>query len=260
MVDLVRAEARAIDRDLPIYSIQTMEAVKSDSVAQRRFVLVLVGALRRAGADAGRDRRLRRDVAARQRADAGSRACASRSARIRRDVLPMLVGQALRLALVGVAIGVALSLVLMPLLGSQLYAVRPRDPLTLAGVPLALHRRRDARRADSGAEGDARGSGAGAAIRVGLGRFALGAGLASRARADAGSATKSASREAERAEPRCNQRDQSRAVRPSEATAAQRRERKRVGARIEPSAELRLPGASPDHRAASTRRARCRAG
>ena len=42
MIDLVRAEARQIDRDLPIYSIQPMEAVKSDSVAQRRFILVLV--------------------------------------------------------------------------------------------------------------------------------------------------------------------------------------------------------------------------
>ena len=42
MIDLVRAEARAIDRDLPIYSIQTMETVKADSVAQRRFILVLV--------------------------------------------------------------------------------------------------------------------------------------------------------------------------------------------------------------------------
>src|SRR5688572_18848251 len=53
-------------------------------------------------------------------------------------VLKMLVGQALRLATVGVAAGVALSLVLMPLLAAQLYAVEPRDPVTLAGVPVAL--------------------------------------------------------------------------------------------------------------------------
>ena len=30
------------------------------------------------------------------------------------------------------------SVVLMQLLSAQLYAVRPRDPITLAGVPLAL--------------------------------------------------------------------------------------------------------------------------
>jgi putative ABC transport system permease protein len=53
-------------------------------------------------------------------------------------VLRMLVGQAVRLTGLGVAIGIGLSLVLMPLIGSQLYLVRPRDPLTLAGVPLAL--------------------------------------------------------------------------------------------------------------------------
>jgi ABC-type antimicrobial peptide transport system permease subunit len=53
-------------------------------------------------------------------------------------VLKMLVGQALALALMGVGAGVALSLVLMPLLRNQLYAVQPRDPLTLAGVPTVL--------------------------------------------------------------------------------------------------------------------------
>jgi ABC-type lipoprotein release transport system permease subunit len=31
-----------------------------------------------------------------------------------------------------------MSLALMPLISNQLYAVQPRDPLTLAAVPLAL--------------------------------------------------------------------------------------------------------------------------
>ena len=53
-------------------------------------------------------------------------------------MMTMLVGQALRLALVGAGIGLMLSLALMPLLENQLYAVQPRDPLTLTGVPLAL--------------------------------------------------------------------------------------------------------------------------
>jgi putative ABC transport system permease protein len=33
---------------------------------------------------------------------------------------------------------VALSVVVMPLLGNQLYAVQPRDPMTLLGVPAIL--------------------------------------------------------------------------------------------------------------------------
>jgi putative ABC transport system permease protein len=49
-----------------------------------------------------------------------------------------LVLQAMRFALAGIVVGVAMSLVLMPLLRAQLYAVQPRDPLTLAGVPIAL--------------------------------------------------------------------------------------------------------------------------
>jgi ABC-type antimicrobial peptide transport system permease subunit len=53
-------------------------------------------------------------------------------------VLRMLVGQAIRLALYGIVGGIVISAALMPLLANQLYAVRPRDPITLTGIPLAL--------------------------------------------------------------------------------------------------------------------------
>jgi predicted permease len=137
MVDLVRAEAQRIDRDLPLYSIQTMETVKSDSVAQRRFILVLValfGALALTLAAIGVYGVMSLLVSERTQ-EVGVRLAlgAHPSA-----VLKMLVLQALRLAVVGVAAGVALSVVLMPLLSAQLYAVKPRDPMTLAGVPLVL--------------------------------------------------------------------------------------------------------------------------
>jgi putative ABC transport system permease protein len=137
MVDLVRAEARAIDSDLPLFSIQPMEAVKSDSVAQRRFVLVLVtlfGALALALAAIGVYGVMSLLVSERTQ-EVGVRLALGAHPS---DVLRLLVGQATRLTLVGVGIGVALSLVLMPLLANQLYAVRPRDPLTLTGVPVAL--------------------------------------------------------------------------------------------------------------------------
>jgi predicted permease len=137
LVDLVRAEAQRIDRDLPLYSIQTMESVKSDSVAQRRFILVLValfGLLALTLAAIGVYGVMSLLVSERTQ-EVGVRLAlgAHPSA-----VLKMLVLQALRLALIGVAAGMALSVVLMPLLSAQLYAVRPRDPVTLAGVPLAL--------------------------------------------------------------------------------------------------------------------------
>jgi putative ABC transport system permease protein len=137
MVDLVRAEARAIDRDLPLYSIYTMDTVKADSVAQRRFILVLValfGVLALTLAAIGVYGVMSLLVSERTQ-EVGVRLALGAHPS---DVLRMLVGQAVRLTGLGVAIGIGLSLVLMPLIGSQLYLVRPRDPLTLAGVPLAL--------------------------------------------------------------------------------------------------------------------------
>ena len=41
--ETIRAEARAIDKDLPFYDIKTMDTLRSETVAQRRFVLLLVG-------------------------------------------------------------------------------------------------------------------------------------------------------------------------------------------------------------------------
>jgi putative ABC transport system permease protein len=54
------------------------------------------------------------------------------------SVLKMLVAQAMRFALIGIGAGIAISLLLMPLLRNQLYAVQPRDPITLTGVPAVL--------------------------------------------------------------------------------------------------------------------------
>jgi predicted permease len=56
----------------------------------------------------------------------------------RKDVLKMVVGQGLKLALIGVVIGVAGALALMRFLTSLLYGVKPTDPLTFIAVSLIL--------------------------------------------------------------------------------------------------------------------------
>lgn len=137
MMDLVRAEARAIDRDLPVYRLQTMETVRAESVAQRRFVLVLVGlfgvlALLLAAIGVYGVMSL---LVTERTQEVGVRLALGAYPN---QVLRMLVGQAVRLALAGVTAGLALSFALMPLLRTELYAVTPRDPITMAGVPLAL--------------------------------------------------------------------------------------------------------------------------
>ncbi|HEX4949197.1 MAG TPA: FtsX-like permease family protein, partial [Blastocatellia bacterium] len=55
-----------------------------------------------------------------------------------RDVLRLIVGQGMKLALIGVAIGLTASLALTRLMKSLLFGVSTTDPLTFAGVALLL--------------------------------------------------------------------------------------------------------------------------
>jgi putative ABC transport system permease protein len=137
MMEMVRAEALAIDRDLPVYRMQTMEMVRAASLAQRRFILVLVGlfgvlALTLAAIGVYGVMSL---LVSERTQEVGVRLALGAHPS---QVLKMLVGQATRLALIGVTVGVLLSLAVMPLLQTQLYAVQPRDPMTMAGVPAVL--------------------------------------------------------------------------------------------------------------------------
>ena len=54
------------------------------------------------------------------------------------DVLRMVVGHGIKLALIGVVIGIAGALALTRFLASLLYGVTPTDPLTFIAVSLIL--------------------------------------------------------------------------------------------------------------------------
>ena len=137
MMEMVRAEALAIDRDLPVYRMQTMETVKAESLAQRRFILMLVGLfglLALALAAIGVYGVMSLLVSERTQ-EVGVRLALGAHPS---QMLTMLVAQATRLAVIGVSLGIVLSLAVMPLLQNQLYAIQPRDPMTMLGVPAAL--------------------------------------------------------------------------------------------------------------------------
>lgn len=133
----VRGEVRAIDKDIAAYDIRPMAQVRSESVGQRRFVLLLVaafGALALIMAAVGVYGVMALIVTERT-AEIGIRlALGAQPA----TVLRLVVTQGLTLAALGVAFGIAVSLTMTPLLTTQLFGIRPLDPVTMAAVPALL--------------------------------------------------------------------------------------------------------------------------
>jgi len=56
----------------------------------------------------------------------------------RSDILKLVLGQGLRISLVGLAVGLAIALAVTRAIATMLYGVRPTDPTTFAGVSLLL--------------------------------------------------------------------------------------------------------------------------
>ena len=56
----------------------------------------------------------------------------------RRDVLRLVVGEGARLAIFGVAIGIAASVVITRLVSSLLFGISATDPITFAGLAVLL--------------------------------------------------------------------------------------------------------------------------
>ncbi len=127
-------------KDQPIYSVQTMQQIASDSMASQRLPMVLLGAfavLALLLASVGIYGVLSYSVSQRIR-EIGIRMALGAK---RSDVLRMVIGQATRLALAGIATGAVAALALSRLLSSfsqLLYGVRTNDPLTFITVSLVL--------------------------------------------------------------------------------------------------------------------------
>ncbi|HEX6164371.1 MAG TPA: ABC transporter permease [Vicinamibacterales bacterium] len=137
MAETVRAEARRIDKNLPIYDMRTMSTLRADAVSTRRFILLIVGAfgaLALGLAAIGVYGVMSLIVSERTR-EVGVRLALGAEPS---QLLTMIVGQAAKLAGIGVAIGVAVALPLAPMLDSQLYGVQSFDPMTFVTVPVVL--------------------------------------------------------------------------------------------------------------------------
>jgi putative ABC transport system permease protein len=137
LAESLRADLRAFDRALAFYDVRTMLDVRAASVAPRRFVLLLVstfGLLALVLAAVGVYGIMALIVGERTR-EVGVRLALGAAPR---TVLRMMLAYATRLAALGAAIGLGAAWLLTPLLESQLYGVRPSDPMTFVAVPLLL--------------------------------------------------------------------------------------------------------------------------
>jgi putative ABC transport system permease protein len=133
----VRREVLAIDRDQPIAAVRTMEQVLSDSVAAPRYRTLLLGLFALVAlllAAVGIYSVMAYSVAQRTH-EIGIRTALGAQAR---DVLKLVIGQGIKLALVGVLIGLGGALALTRLMKTLLFGVSMTDPLTFAVIALLL--------------------------------------------------------------------------------------------------------------------------
>jgi putative ABC transport system permease protein len=123
----VRQQVSALDRDLAVSNIASMEEVLSDSVAAHRFSTVLLGLFAALGlllAAVGVYGILSYSVAQRTR-EIGIRMALGAA---RTDVLSLVAGQGLRLALIGIAVGMVAAFTLTRLMSGLLFEVSSTDP------------------------------------------------------------------------------------------------------------------------------------
>jgi putative ABC transport system permease protein len=136
-VAAVRRQALAVDPDQPVYSVMTMERRLAESVAPRRFQTLLFGvfaAVALAMAAVGIYGVISHSVGRRAH-EIGIRMALGAKPR---DVLRMVVAQGMRLALIGLAIGLTGAFALTRVMESLLFGVSPTDPATFAIVSLSL--------------------------------------------------------------------------------------------------------------------------
>ena len=133
----IRSEVQSLDKDLPIFNVKTMEQHISESAAQPRFRTLLLGIFACVAlllASIGIYGVISYSVTQRTHEIGLRVALGARTA----DVLKLVVWQGMKLALVGIVVGVAVAFLVTRVMSSFLFGVSATDPLTFAGVSLVL--------------------------------------------------------------------------------------------------------------------------
>jgi putative ABC transport system permease protein len=136
-VPAVRAQIAALDDKLPLYEIKSHEKVIADRVSGLRLIAALMmmfGALALVLASVGIYGVMAYAVSQRTREIGVRVALGARP----QDVLRLVLGQSLKLAALGLAIGLPVALALGRAMASALFGVIALEPLTFVGFTLLL--------------------------------------------------------------------------------------------------------------------------
>jgi putative ABC transport system permease protein len=137
LTSLIREQVRAVDSGVAIAEIKPMEWLVTDTLAQRRFTMVLLGvfgavALLLAGF--GIYGVMGYAVRERTREIGIRRALGAQGS----DVMRLVIKQGLGLTVAGIGAGLALTFGLTRLMTTLLFGVSPTDPLTFGSVAMVL--------------------------------------------------------------------------------------------------------------------------
>ena len=132
-----RQDVWAIDKDLPVYDVHTMKEVRSISVGLQKFNSILIGIFAAVAlllASVGIYGVMSFAVTQRTQEIGIRMALGARTP----DVLKLIVANGMRLAVVGLTIGLVASWGLTRFISTLLFGVEPTDPLTFSLVSFAL--------------------------------------------------------------------------------------------------------------------------
>jgi predicted permease len=137
LADALRREIRQMDANLPLYNVRTMAEYKQHKLADRMngaAILGGFGGLALLLASIGVYGVMAFSVMQRTR-EIGIRIALGARAR---DVVGLFVGRGMRLTVIGVTIGLALSMALSRLMQGMLFGLTPTDTMTFLGVAALL--------------------------------------------------------------------------------------------------------------------------
>jgi putative ABC transport system permease protein len=133
----VRAAVRKLDREQPVLAVRSLESMRSESLASRRFMLVLtatLAALALVLAAVGIYSIMSYTVTQRT-SEIGIRMSLGAGAG---DIFRLIVGQAVKVVGIGLVAGVAIALAVTRVMSALLYGVAPTDPVTFVSICLLI--------------------------------------------------------------------------------------------------------------------------